>query len=156
MVIWGSSGSGKSTLCNHIIQNKKLYSKFQFCISYTTRLPREGEVDGKDYNFVSVDEFLKIREQGEFAEYREIYGNFYGTPKSILTEIVSRGKIPILHFGLTGVKSFLENYPDANTVFITLTNVEEVRKRLEDRGSENGEMLEKRIRSFEKCQDETT
>jgi guanylate kinase len=99
---------------------------------------------------------LKVKEKGEFAEYREIYGNLYGTPKSFLTEIVSQGKIPILHFGLTGVKSFLENYPDANTVFITLTNVEEVRKRLEDRGSENGEMLEKRIKSFEKCQFETT
>jgi guanylate kinase len=94
---------------------------------------------------------LKVKEKEEFAEYREMYGNLYGTPKSFLTEIVDKGKIPLLNFGLSGIKYFLEKYPDAITVFITLNKIEDVRKRLVKRGTESPKSLEKRIKNFEKC-----
>ena len=142
-------------MLKHLFSNPEWKSKFKFCVSYTTRKPRDGEVEGVDYFFIDEEEFERIKKEEKFAEYREIYGNMYGTPMNYLMDIVNEGYIPVLHFGLTGVKSFLENFPDANTVHITLSSLEEVRKRLEERGSEDGEMLEKRVRSFEKCQEET-
>ena len=87
-------------------------------------------------------------------EFEEVYGNMYGTPLCQLRKIIEKGKIPVLDLDVNGVKSFMEIMPQTNTVFITLSNLAEVRERLESRGSEDEETINKRLRSFEECEKE--
>ncbi len=145
VVISGPSGAGKTTLL------KRLYSTCPLplvaSVSATTRRPRPGEVDGVDYHFLSREEFARRREAGEFLECCEVYGrgDWYGTLKSEVTPSLEAGKWVVLEIDVQGTLAVLEHYPDALTIFIEPASVDELERRLRDRGTETDEALARRL-----------
>lgn len=145
IVVSGPSGSGKSTLLN------KLFSKhsgiFGFSVSHTTRKPRAGEVDGREYHFVSEDMFKKMIENNEFLEWARYSSFYYGTSFRAITELQNQGKIPVLDIDLTGVLSIkqLNNPINACFVFIQAKDLDTLKTRLLSRGSESLESISKRL-----------
>ena len=145
LVIWGHSGSGKTTLIDYMYQQDNFRDNFEFCVSYTTRKPRVGEIHGENYLFLSDDEFEELAQKRQFAETEEVYGNQYGTTIPQLKDIISRGKIPVLHLGVKRCKQIMNLLPHSNSVFITLDNKSTVRDRLVGRRSEDETTLKKRL-----------
>lgn len=144
IVISGPSGTGKSTLL------KKLFgeypTEFGFSVSSTTRGPRPGEVDGKDYNFTTVEAFKEMIEQDKFIEWAQFSGNYYGTTVDSVKQVISSGKTCILDIDMQGVKAVKgKSDLDARFLFIAPPSVDDLRKRLEGRGTETTESLEKRL-----------
>ncbi|CAK9441718.1 uncharacterized protein LODBEIA_P55860 [Lodderomyces beijingensis] len=143
VVISGPSGTGKSTLL------KKLFAeypeKFGFSVSNTTRQPRSGEVDGKDYHFSTEDEFRKLVEEGKFIEWAQFSGNYYGTTVKAVEDVLAQGKICLLDIDMQGVKSVKNTELNARYLFISPPSIEELRARLNGRGTETEESLAKRI-----------
>uniref|UniRef100_A0A915JDX8 guanylate kinase n=1 Tax=Romanomermis culicivorax TaxID=13658 RepID=A0A915JDX8_ROMCU len=143
VVISGPSGGGKSTLLKKLFD---AYSNaFAFCVSHTTRKPRPGEVNGKDYYFVDRDTMLKSIENNEFLEYAEFGGNLYGTSKKAVQDIQSFGKICILDVELQGVRSIKKANIEARYVYIKPPSVAELEKRLRSRGTETEDSVSKRL-----------
>lgn len=144
IVLSGPSGTGKSTLL------KKLFAEFPatfgFSVSSTTRNPREGEVNGKDYNFVSVAEFQKMIAEKKFVEWAQFSGNYYGTTIQSVHEVKDSGRICILDIDMQGVK-LIKLIPDfkCRFVFIAPPSIESLRERLTSRGTETEDSLSKRI-----------
>ncbi|KAI5964098.1 GUK1 [Candida pseudojiufengensis] len=143
IVISGPSGTGKSTLL------KKLFAeypgKFGFSVSNTTRKPREGETNGKDYHFVTVDEFKDLINNNKFIEWAQFSGNYYGTTIKAVKDVSDTGKICLLDIDMQGVKSVKNTDLNAKYLFISPPSIEELRQRLEGRGTETKESLEKRL-----------
>lgn len=143
IVISGPSGAGKSTLL------KKLFAefpdKFGFSVSNTTRNPREGEVDGKDYHFLTVDEFKSEIEKGAFIEWAQFSGNYYGTTIKSVEDVAKRGRTCILDIDMQGVKSVKKTNLNARFLFLSPPSIQTLRERLESRGTETPESLEKRV-----------
>ncbi|CAB4255113.1 similar to Saccharomyces cerevisiae YDR454C GUK1 Guanylate kinase, converts GMP to GDP [Maudiozyma barnettii] len=144
IVLSGPSGTGKSTLL------KKLFAEFPnnfgFSVSSTTRNPREGEQDGKDYNFVTVNDFKKMIDQDKFIEWAQFSGNYYGTTVDSVKQVMDSGKTCILDIDMQGVKS-VKGKPDlkARFLFIAPPSVDHLRQRLEGRGTETEESVSKRL-----------
>ena len=144
IVLSGPSGTGKSTLL------KKLFAefpnKFGFSVSSTTRKPREGEVNHKDYNFVTVDEFKRMIANKEFVEWAQFSGNYYGTTIKSVNEVKESGRMCILDIDMQGVK-LIKQIPDfkCKFVFIAPPSIESLRERLTGRGTETEESLSKRL-----------
>lgn len=132
-------------------EQQNFKDNFEFCVSYTTRKPRFGEVNGESYLFMSDDEFDEISKNGQFAETEEVYGNKYGTTISQIKDIIMRGKIPVMHLGVKRCKQIMSLLPHSNSIFITLDNKTTVRDRLIGRRSEDEETLEKRLQSYDDC-----
>ncbi len=143
------SGSGKTTIVRNLL-DKNL--SLEFSISATSRPKRENEVDGKDYHFLSVDDFKKKIENDEFVEWEEVYENrFYGTLKSELERIWSQGKHVIFDVDVVGGLSIKKKYPKkALSVFVMPPNVEELKKRLILRSTDSTEDIETRINKANK------
>jgi guanylate kinase len=143
IVISGPSGTGKSTLL------KKLFTeypdRFGFSVSNTTRQPREGEVNGKDYHFCTVDEFKKLIEEKKFIEWAQFSGNYYGTTVKAVKDVAEQGKQCILDIDMQGVKSVKQTDLNARCLFLSPPSIEELRARLSGRGTETPESFEKRI-----------
>ncbi|GMM38394.1 guanylate kinase [Saccharomycopsis crataegensis] len=145
IVISGPSGAGKSTLL------KKLFAdfpnQFGFSVSNTTRKPREGEVDGVHYNFTEVPVFQKMIENNDFVEWAQFSGNYYGTSVASVKKLTTgeSKRIPILDIDLQGVLSVKKTDLDARYIFLSPPSIEELRQRLEKRGTETPESLQKRI-----------
>ncbi|QYK52293.1 MAG: guanylate kinase [Fimbriimonadaceae bacterium] len=144
MIVSGPSGVGKDTV---IDAWKKLDQTVERVIAYTTRAPREGEVDGVDYHFVSREKFQKLADEGYFLEHKEVHGNFYATPLVDLERMVAEGKTAILKIDVQGALSVMELRPDIISVFILPPSWEELERRLTDRGTEDKEKLIKRLRN---------
>lgn len=141
LVITGPSGAGKTTLLKFLPSDE-----FYFSVSHTTRSPREGEIDGKDYYFISKEEFLKMIKNDEFLEWVEIFDTYYGTAKSEIEKAFSQNKHLVLDIeviGATHMKSYFGN--SAVFIFILPPSIEELKKRLEKRGTENEDKLKERI-----------
>lgn len=144
IVLSGPSGTGKSTLL------KKLFAEFPnsfgFSVSSTTRQPRAGEVNGVDYNFATVDDFKKMIDENKFIEWAQFSGNYYGTTVDSVKQVMNSGKTCILDIDMQGVKS-VKDKPElaARFLFIAPPSVEDLRKRLEGRGTESQESLDKRL-----------
>ncbi len=145
-IVSAPSGTGKTTLCRIIMDR---FSSLSYSVSHTTRLPRDGEVDGTDYYFVSKDEFKTMVNQDWLAEWAEVHGNYYGTSVSYLNECLSRGEDILLDIDVKGAKQIVNKYPAAVTIFIMPPTMEALKERLENRGTDTAEVIEKRLKNAE-------
>ena len=137
IVISGPSGAGKGTICKELLKD----SNFFLSVSITTRQPRQGEVNGESYYFYSKEEFKRKIEEKDFLEYAEVYGNFYGTPKSKVMERLDRGEDVILEIDIQGALKVKENFEEGVFIFILPPSMEELKNRIINRGSETPESL---------------
>lgn len=142
-IISAPSGSGKSTLVKRLIDRE---DNLEFSTSVTTRNPRPGDVDGETYKFVSKEEFLQMRSDGEFLEWAEVFGEFYGTPRGGLDLALQRGHDLILDIDVQGAALLKEKLPEAITVFILPPSKEELEARLRNRSSDPDEVIGRRLR----------
>lgn len=142
-VVSGPSGVGKGTI------NKKLFEEFgekvAYSVSATTREPREGEVDGREYFFISRQEFEKRIANNEFLEHAEYAGNCYGTPRSYVLSLLERGVSVILEIDVQGAMQVKARMPESVSVFILPPSFEELESRLRGRGTETPEKIEQRL-----------
>jgi len=146
-ILSAPSGAGKSTLCSALMEHFKdmLYS-----VSYTTRNPRKGEINGVDYHFISKDDFIVKINEGEWAEWAEVHGNYYGTSAVFLNDALASGKNVLLDIDVEGAMQILKRYPDSITIFIMPPTPEILRMRIESRGADSREVIEKRMKNAEK------
>ncbi len=142
LVICAPSGSGKTTLIKRL---RKEFPQFGFSVSYTTRERREGEEHGKDYNFVSIQEFKEKRNAGFFAEWAHVHSSFYGTPLKKTLDMVKNGQSIIFDVDVQGASQLRLNLPSAVYIFIMPPSMEELQKRLEDRKFNTEEQIKQRI-----------
>ena len=142
IVVSGPSGAGKSTLIRAALD---AIDDLAYSVSATTRRPREGEVDGRDYVFLSREEFEKWISEGRFLEWAEYSGNLYGTPEQRVEEFLRSGLSVILEIELQGARMVRQKRPDAVMIFVRAPSLEETRKRLEGRATEDSEALEVRM-----------
>jgi guanylate kinase len=133
IILTAPSGSGKTTIVKKLLNE---YSNIKLAITYTTRLPRIGEIDGIDYNFVSIDTFENMVEKNEFLEYEEVYYNqFYGSSKTLIDKNYNNGYSTIMILDVKGALKIKEFYKDDSLIlFIKVSDIEILRKRLIDRG----------------------
>jgi guanylate kinase len=143
LVLTGPSGSGKSTLLKLLFD--EFPDAFGFSVSHTTRNPRSGEKDGREYHFTSREEMKKSVEEGNFIEWAEFSGNMYGTSKQAVKEVQSTGKICVLDIDIQGVMSMRKTDLNPLYVFIKPPSVEELDKRLRARKTESEESLQRRL-----------
>lgn len=141
LILSGPSGSGKGTVVERLCQNED----FALSVSATTRSPREYEKHGVHYFFHTRDEFEKMREQQELLEWAEFCGNYYGTPKKYVVEQLAEGHNVILEIEVQGALQIKELYPEGVLVFLIPPNLEELGKRLTNRGTEDKETINRRI-----------
>ncbi len=142
-VISAPSGSGKSTLVRRVLDSD---SKLTFSISYTTRAPRGTEKDGQNYHYIGRDSFEQMIANGEFLEYAEVFGNYYGTHRSYLDSAESLGKDLVLDIDVQGAAQLRKKIPDAVSIFILAPSREELEKRLRARSEDAHEVIERRLR----------
>jgi len=134
LVFSAASGAGKTTLLTHLIET---IPGLVYSISATTRKPRQGEVDGKHYFFLSKEEFEAKIANNEFAEWERVHGNYYGTPRSFIESVVSSGNNIVMDIDVFGKKKFDNVFPEAIGIFITLPSMEELEKRLRARNTDD-------------------
>ena len=142
IVISAPSGAGKTTICKGLMDG---FPDLRFSVSCTTRPPRQGERDGEDYHFISVKDFTGRIENGEFVEWEEIYGHFYGTSKKDIEALIQRGNDIILDIDIKGARNVKAKYPGGVFVFVMPPSVEILRERLKKRGSETDDIIEMRF-----------
>lgn len=143
IVVSGFSGAGKGTLMKQLLND---YSdEYALSISATTRAPRPGEVDGREYFFKSVEEFEKMIAKEELIEYAKYVNNYYGTPRAYVEQMLEEGKDVILEIEIQGALKVKAKFPDTLLLFITPPSAEELRKRLVGRGTESMEVIESRM-----------
>lgn len=141
-MISGPSGSGKTSVVKKVLVSDP---SLKFLISHTTRRPRKGEVHGREYYFISREEFEKMIKEGEFLEWAEVYGNLYGTSRRELEE-KSRNSDVILDIDVQGAESIKKIFPESCRIFLLPPSLEELEKRLEKRGDTSPEEMKKRLK----------
>jgi len=141
-IISAPSGCGKTSLVRELCQT---YSFLEQTVSYTTRDIRSGEVDGQDYHFISKDEFIKNKKNNKFIESQNVYDNFYGTTYESIHEILASGKDAILEIDYKGMLLIKSKIPSSQSIYILPPSIEELEKRLLDRGLDSDEVIEKRV-----------
>jgi len=134
VVISGFSGAGKGTVMRRLLE---LHDEYALSISATTRKPREGEVNGREYFFKTVEEFEGMIERHELVEYAQYVGNYYGTPKAYVEEQLEAGKNVILEIEIQGAMNIKKMFPDSVLMFITPPSATELENRLRGRGTED-------------------
>lgn len=143
VVVSGFSGAGKGTLMKALLTK---YDNYALSISATTRAPREGESDGREYFFKTREEFEQMIEKDELVEHAQYVGNYYGTPKDYVFSNLQSGKDVLLEIEIQGALKIKEKFPEAVLIFITPPSAEELRERLVSRGTESLEKIEARLK----------
>ena len=141
-VVSGFSGAGKGTLMKALLEK---YDNYALSISATTRRPREGEVHGREYFFMSVDEFEALIANDQLIEHAKYVSNYYGTPRSYVEEKMAEGKDVILEIEIQGALKVKEKFPETLLIFVVPPSAEELKKRLIGRGTETMEVIEQRM-----------
>src|SRR4051812_26382282 len=144
IVISGPSGAGKSTLVKQLLER---CPRLEPSVSATTRSPRPGEVDGRDYHFLSRDAFERRRAAGKFLECAEVFhgGSWYGTLSDEVAPRLAAGQWVVLEIDVAGAQSILRHYPNAVTIFVRPDSLEELERRLRSRGTETEAVIERRL-----------
>lgn len=145
-VISGPAGTGKGTVVKKLCSE---YENFNLSVSLTTRAPRPGEADGREYFFITKEEFKKRIEEGRVLEYTEYCGNMYGTPADYVMSLTNEGKDVILEIETDGASQIKKLLPEAITIFLVPESKEKIRERLVNRGTEPPEIIEKRLKKAE-------
>ena len=143
IVVSGFSGSGKGTIMKELL---KRYDNYALSISATTRAPREGETDGREYFFKTREEFEKMIAKEELIEYSEYVNNYYGTPRAYVEEQLTAGKDVILEIEIQGALKVKEKYPDTLLMFVTPPSAQVLKDRLVGRGTETAEVIDSRMK----------
>jgi len=141
-IISAPSGAGKTSLVHALLN---INPQISLSISYTTREPRPGEHDGRDYHFVSRENFLAMAKRGEFMESAEVYGNLYGTSQTWISEENARGHDVLLEIDWQGASQVRRLFPDCVSIFILPPSMEALEQRLTGRGKDNAEVIAKRM-----------
>lgn len=142
IIVVAPSGAGKTTLVRHLLEHER---SVHLSVSYTTRPPREGEADGREYNFVDVNAFQELRDRGEFLEWAEVHGNYYGTSKAWIRERIEAGHDILLEIDWQGAQQVRKNFPDAVRVFILPPSLDVLEQRLRGRGTDSDEVVARRM-----------
>ena len=143
-VVSAPSGAGKTSLVNALLGiNKGL----DLSVSYTTRAPRPGETDGKEYHFVSRDKFLEMAKHGDFVESAEVYGNLYGTSQSWITREMSEGRDILLEIDWQGATQVRKKFPDCISIFILPPSLKALENRLNGRKQDSAEVIARRLQA---------
>ena len=142
IVLSGFSGAGKGTLVKELM---KTYDNYALSISMTTRKPREGEVHGREYFFTERESFEEKIAQNGLIEYAEYCGNYYGTPRDYVEEMLAAGRDVLLEIEIQGMHKVKKMFPDMLTLFVTQPSIAELEKRLRGRGTETEEVIKKRL-----------
>ena len=135
MVISAPSGGGKTVVRSGLL---KLDKRFAFSVTCTTRPRRPGEAEGRDYYFVTVEQFRKLRKEGKLLEWATVHGNYYGTPVKSVTEVLEKGRIPVMTIDVKGAHSVKKIFPGAVTVFLLPPDLKTLVQRLRGRGEAAG------------------
>ncbi|MDA8174802.1 MAG: guanylate kinase [Nitrospiraceae bacterium] len=141
-VISAPSGAGKSTLCKGLME---ALPGIRFSVSYTTREPRPGEVNGVHYNFVTQPEFERMVSKGEFLEWARVHDNYYGTSKKAIDEMLAGGADCLLDIDTQGAAQIRKQFPGAVLIFIMPPSMGVLKQRLEGRGSDTPEVIKRRL-----------
>ena len=145
VIISGPSGAGKSTVLKRVLA--ECAQPLELSVSATTRRPRPDETDGVDYHFLSKEAFARRRDNGEFLEWKEVFGHgdYYGTLRNTVTAGLAAGKWVVLEIDVEGATMVLESHPDAITIFLHPGSDEELERRLRDRATETEDSIQRRL-----------
>jgi guanylate kinase len=142
IVVSAPSGAGKTTLVRMLIERDPLV---RHSVSYTTRPPRPGEQDGREYNFIDIATFAAMRDRGDFLEWAEVHGNFYGTSRVWLAEQMQAGSDMLLEIDWQGAQQVRRLFPAAVTIFVLPPSVAELERRLRGRGQDAEDVIQRRV-----------
>lgn len=142
LVVSGPSGAGKGTICKVLMNRNK---DLKLSVSATTRQPRNGEVEGVNYFFLTHEKFNDMISKNEFLEYAQTYSNFYGTPKGPVMECLENGQDVVLEIEMQGARQVKQIYPDAILIFVLPPTLNELESRLSSRGTETEEQMQERL-----------
>lgn len=143
-VISAPSGTGKTTLCRLLMD---AFKGISYSVSHTTRKPRDGEVHGKDYYFVSVSDFEQMIRDGALVEWAKVHDNYYGTSLAFITDSLENGQDILLDIDVQGAANIRAAYPEAVTIFIMPPSLSVLKERLERRGTDKPEVIETRLKN---------
>lgn len=141
VVISGPSGVGKSTICHRLCEMLPA----EFSVSVTTRKPRPGEANARDYHYVAPEEFTRLRDSGGLLEWAEVYGHAYGTPRAPVEAVLAGGRVIILEIDIQGCIQVRKNLPEALTFFLLPPTPDEQRRRIEGRKTDAAEVIRQRL-----------
>jgi guanylate kinase len=141
-IVSAPSGAGKTTLVKALMERD---TGIRHSISYTTRAPRPAEQDGREYHFIDIPKFVAMRDRGDFLEWAEVHGNFYGTSKSWLLDEMRAGRDTLLEIDWQGAQQVRSLMPRAVSIFIVPPSIEELERRLRTRGQDSEEVIQRRV-----------
>ncbi len=141
-VVSAPSGAGKTTLVKLLLERDPLV---RHSVSYTTRAPRVGEQNGREYHFIDATTFAAMRDRGDFLEWAEVHGNFYGTSRVWLEEQMAAGQDMLLEIDWQGARQVRERFPEAVGVFVLPPSLEELERRLRGRGTDSDDVIRRRV-----------
>lgn len=144
LVVSGPSGAGKGTICQML---REKLPDLGYSVSVTTRQPRTGEVDGVNYFFKTVDQVKEMIAAGELLEYAEVYGNYYGTPRKYVMDLLESGKDVLLEIDIQGALQIKQRFPEGVFVFIVPPSLDELSTRIYKRGTDSEEAIKRRMAS---------
>ena len=142
IVVSGPSGAGKGTICQALFRQ---HPDLQYSISATTRAPRSGEKDGVNYWFIAKEKFAAMIESDDLLEWAEVYGNYYGTPRSYVDQMLEAGKDVVLEIDTQGALQVKKKFPEGIFIYIVPPSLDELAKRIYGRGTDEPEVIERRL-----------